>query len=277
MSIAGRNAVFFMRFMNFSIVGRRNLKSSLPIKWVRPEKIPCFKPEKSGDLKPLVEIDTRQYPLEFRDSEELKTADETVKRLFTLEYFPYNKTVEVIRATYLDRVKRHQFDNQSPEARVARMTANIRCMQQFMERFPKDARIKVRLKETIDKRKKLLKFLRTWDYKCFEWILDRLDLIYKPFPPQDVYKRVERKRSLRMLTDKYCEEIINQKLDKYKESLEAQQEEFLEEKIKTLKWIMKEEIGCGLDTSINEDDIKQVQDKLENLRKTRSQKTVSKQ
>uniref|UniRef100_A0A069DRB0 Small ribosomal subunit protein uS15m n=1 Tax=Panstrongylus megistus TaxID=65343 RepID=A0A069DRB0_9HEMI len=277
MSIAGRNAGFFLRFMNFSIVGRRNLKSSLPIKWVRPEKIPCFKPEKSGDLKPLVEVDTRQYPLEFRDSEELKTADETVKRLFTLEYFPRNKTVEVIRATYLDQVKRHQFDNQSPEARVARMTANIRSMQQLMERFPKNVRIKVRLKETIDKRKKLLKFLRTWDYKCFEWILDRLDLIYKPFPPQDVYKRVERKRSLRMLTDKYCEEIINEKIGKYKESLEAQQEEFLEEKIKTLKWIMKEEMDCGLDTSINEDDIKQVQDKLENLRKTRSQKSMSKQ
>uniref|UniRef100_A0A224XTV7 Small ribosomal subunit protein uS15m n=1 Tax=Panstrongylus lignarius TaxID=156445 RepID=A0A224XTV7_9HEMI len=277
MSIAGRNGVFLLRFMNFSIVGRRNLKSSLPIKWVRPEKIPCFKPEKSGDLKPLVEIDTSQYPLEFRDSEELKTADETVKRLFTLEYFPHNKTAEVIRATYLDQVKRHQFDNQSPEARVARMTANIRCMQQLMERFPKNAKIKVRLKETIDKRKKLLKFLRTWDYKCFEWILDRLDLIYKPFPPQDVYKRVERKRSLRMLTDKYCENIIDQKLDNYKESLEAQQEEFLEEKIKTLKWIIKEETDCGLDTSINEDDVKQVQDKLENLRKSRSQMSVSKQ
>lgn len=72
-----------------------------------------------------------------------------------------------------------------------------------------------------------------------------------------------------MLTDKYCEDIINRRLNEYKESLEAQQETFLENKIRTLKWIMKEEMDCGLDTSINEDDIKAVEDKLENLRKTK--------
>lgn len=48
------------------------LKSDLPIKWFRPEKIPCYKPEKSGDLKPLEQVDAKLLAPEFRDLEELK-------------------------------------------------------------------------------------------------------------------------------------------------------------------------------------------------------------
>lgn len=63
------------------------------------------------------------------------------------------------------------------------MTADIRDMQRFVEKFPHDKRTRVRLKETIDKRKRLLKYLRTWDYKCFEYVIEKLDLVYKPYPP----------------------------------------------------------------------------------------------
>ncbi|KAK9498744.1 hypothetical protein O3M35_003311 [Rhynocoris fuscipes] len=267
-----RKPVSYLNSLNLYVIGCRTLKSYLPVKWVRPEKIPCYKPEKSGDLKPLIEVDLKEAPLEFRNSEELKTADEIVKRVFSLEYFPHKKTVEVIKSTYLGKVKRHEFDTNSPEARVALMTASIREMQKHMELNPRNLRVKVRLKEKIDKRRKLLKFLRTWDYKCYEWILDRLDLFYKPVPPPEVYKRVERKRSLRMLTDKYCENIIKTRLDEYKESLESQQEEFLVQKIKNLKWIMNEEKECGLEPSITEEDIKIAMDKLENIRNSRNTK-----
>jgi Ribosomal protein S15P/S13E len=65
---------------------------------------------------------------------------------------------------------------------VARMTAEIRNMQQIMEQSPKDKRLKVKLKELIECRKKWLKFLRKWDYRRFEWLLEKLDLVYKPPP-----------------------------------------------------------------------------------------------
>lgn len=65
---------------------------------------------------------------------------------------------------------------------VARMTAEIRNMQQIMEQSPKDKRLKVKLKELIELRKKWLKFLRKWDYRRFEWLLEKLDLVYKPPP-----------------------------------------------------------------------------------------------
>jgi small subunit ribosomal protein S15 len=62
------------------------------------------------------------------------------------------------------------------------MTADIRNMQQVMEEFPRDKRCKVRLKELIERRKRWLKFLRRWDYKRFEWLLEKLDLVYKSPP-----------------------------------------------------------------------------------------------
>jgi small subunit ribosomal protein S15 len=69
------------------------------------------------------------------------------------------------------------------EAKIAKMTVNIRYRQECMEEFPRNLRVKVHLKELIDKRKKYLKYLRRWDYKRFEWLLEKLDLVYKPPPP----------------------------------------------------------------------------------------------
>jgi hypothetical protein len=57
----------------YQVIRNYAFKSDLKIKWVRPPKIPCIKPEKSGDLVPLPPVDKKQYPLEFQNSEELKT------------------------------------------------------------------------------------------------------------------------------------------------------------------------------------------------------------
>jgi len=65
---------------------------------------------------------------------------------------------------------------------VASMTANIRNLQEHYKLAPRDKNSRVALKEIIDKRKKRLKYLRTWDYKKFEWLLENLDLKYHPHP-----------------------------------------------------------------------------------------------
>jgi len=65
---------------------------------------------------------------------------------------------------------------------VASMTANIRNLQEHYKLAPRDKNSRVALKEIIDKRKKRLKHLRTWDYKKFEWLLENLDLTYHPHP-----------------------------------------------------------------------------------------------
>ena len=62
------------------------------------------------------------------------------------------------------------------------MTARIRSLQDYMEKFPRQSVVKVQLKELIDKRKRFLRYLRRWDYRRFEYMLEKLDLVYKPYP-----------------------------------------------------------------------------------------------
>lgn len=62
------------------------------------------------------------------------------------------------------------------------MTADIHYLQEYMKNNPRNKKAKVALKEKIDKRKKYLSKLRVWDYKRFEWILEKLNLVYKPRP-----------------------------------------------------------------------------------------------
>lgn len=50
-------------------------KSDLKIKWVRPEKIACIKPEKSGDASKLPPVDPNTYIPEFQKSKELAEYD----------------------------------------------------------------------------------------------------------------------------------------------------------------------------------------------------------
>ena len=60
---------------NLTLQSARNyaFKSDLKIKWVRPEKISCIKPEKSGDLSQLPPVDSAEFIPEFKKSQELKT------------------------------------------------------------------------------------------------------------------------------------------------------------------------------------------------------------
>lgn len=66
------------------------------------------------------------------------------------------------------------------------MTSEIQYLQKYIEKHPKNVKTKVFLKELIDKRKKFLAHLRRWDYRRFEWLLERLNLIYVSQPEYDI-------------------------------------------------------------------------------------------
>ncbi|XP_045471328.1 28S ribosomal protein S15, mitochondrial [Harmonia axyridis] len=238
-------------------------KSNLKIKWVRPAKIPCFKPEKSGDLEGFPQVDKNQIRDEFKHCKGLDTANELVKKLFTYEYAPRRFTVAHVVNKTAEKVKRHNNDFGSHEVIIAKWTGVIRAWQEVMERFPRNKRLKVHLKELIDKRKKYLRYLRRWDYKRFEWLLENLNLSYKPMP-LDVHW-VTRKDSLRKLTDKYCDQLKKDKLDELKLLLEAQQPAFLEEKIRVLEFIQDEERDCGIEPTISQEEIDNVKKQLAEL------------
>lgn len=89
--------------------------------WVRPEKTSSILPENSGDLSVYRKPDQTQFLLNYDKSEELKTADDLVKRMFTLENNPRKYSVHVYRESVRELVRRHDTDNGSMENRSERM------------------------------------------------------------------------------------------------------------------------------------------------------------
>ncbi|EDW60020.1 small ribosomal subunit protein uS15m [Drosophila virilis] len=242
-------------------------KSDLKIKWVRPEKISCIKPEKSGDLAKLPPLNPNEILPEYKDSKELANADETVKSMFMLSNNRNHLTTRYYRDQMVKEVQRHEQDYGSMEAKLAKMTAVIRRYQSHMEVHPRDKMIKVQLKELIDKRKKFLKYLRRWDYPRFEWILEKLDLVYKPPPAH--FHWVTRKESLQKLTDIYCEKIKEERLEAYHKELQAQQIPFLEDAIKKMLFVRKEQIDCDVPVTVTEQQIEDARKELAELKELR--------
>lgn len=148
---------------------------------------------------------------------------------------------------------------------MAILTAKIRYLQQVVQNGPRNGRINTNLKEMIEKRTKYLKYLRRWDYKRFEWILEKLDLEYKPQPEEFIM--IARKEGLRQLTRLHCEEIRDKRLKEYRKTLAAQQLPFLKEKLQNLEFIRKEQIELGIDVTVTQNDIDSVRVKYDELQK----------
>lgn len=140
------------------------------------------------------------------------------------------------------------------------MTARIRHLQEYMQKHPRNVRAKVHLKELIDKRKRFLRYLRGWDYKRFEWALEKLDLVYKPYPSQ--YHWITRKDSLRKLTDSHCDNIREERLSAYRKELEDQQIAFLERKLENLELIRREQQELKIPVTVSEEAIKAAKQQL---------------
>lgn len=116
----------------------------------------------------------------------------------------------------------------------------------------------------IDKRKKQLKYLRRWDYKRYEWLLENLNIIYKPSPTEVL--TVTRKDSLRKLTQIYCDGIKQERLVAYKLQLESEQMAFLEEKMQALKFIRDEQMECDVKVTVTQKEIDDVEKQLEEFK-----------
>lgn len=124
------------------LVSTRGLKSDLHIKWVRPEKIACWDPKKSGDLVPLEPLDMTKVPLEYQESEELKTyvttlnmislklpnstwfffsklfcsrANEYVRKVFSCAFMGRRFATQRARKELIDKVKSNHLDFTSCE------------------------------------------------------------------------------------------------------------------------------------------------------------------
>ncbi|XP_012219283.1 small ribosomal subunit protein uS15m [Linepithema humile] len=246
---------------NSSDLSRRYATSiaDYKITWVRPEKVSPILPEKSGDMGINIEIKPSDLCEMYSESPEIKDASNIVKKMFTLQYLPNKETIRTRRNKIMKLVHRYESDRKSPEAIIAFATSEILRGQEYLEKHPRNSRAKTYVKEMIDKRKKWLSNLRKWDYRRFEWILEKLNLVYKPIPSGPT--QITRKESFTRLTEKYCDKIVQDKLTAYKKELEDLQKDFYKEKAEKLAFIREEELACGLPPSVSEEDIEYVKQK----------------
>ncbi|XP_070501157.1 small ribosomal subunit protein uS15m [Chironomus tepperi] len=239
------------------------------IQWVRPAKIPATDPLKSGDLEKMKKIDEKELLLNFEKSKLLETANELVRSKFSVELNPRKEAVKLYVDEMIKKVQRHDSDYGSMEAKLAKMTAVIRAGQVALEENPKNKKMKQQIKELIEKRKKFLKFLRRYDYKRFEYMLEQLDIKYMPAP--DHFHWIARKEAMRSLTRRFCRNIKENRLDTYKQILQAQQLGFLENKIKNLEFIRNEQIECKVPVTITNEQINKVKKQYEELKHQREE------
>ncbi|CAL4061218.1 unnamed protein product, partial [Meganyctiphanes norvegica] len=237
-----------------AVVQRRHMAMRLEltengIVWRRPTYVPSWKPEKSGDLETNKEVDkSRPIRSIMCAQEALESVDEDTRRLLSLEFHSQREGNKVILDDVLKKIQRHQYDDGSMEAQIAKMTVKIRVWQKTVAQNKKDTEMRVKLQELIDKRKKTLKHLRRMDYKRFEWLIQRLGILYRP--PPEYFRWITRKTSLRKLVRIHYHTTRKERLKEYREILEAKKEPFLREKAETQMWIAETEQKLGLPVSV---------------------------
>lgn len=144
---------------------------------------------------------------------------------------------------------------------VAQMTARIRYLQNVVNTSKCRGKILVFTKQLIDRRYMVLRRLRNWDYKRFEWILEKLDIEFKPRPQHFIM--IARKEGLRRLTHAHCDDVRNTRLTEYHKQLKAEQLPFLSEKLKNMEFIRNEQLELGVEVTITQKDVDDVRQKYE--------------
>ncbi|XP_076758323.1 28S ribosomal protein S15, mitochondrial [Xylocopa sonorina] len=235
------------------------------INWKRPPRVPIYDPKKSGDVGLPVTIKPTDFKKYYQNSKEWEDADDLVKKMFSIAFQPGKDFVSLQREKTMELVKRHICDRGSMEVKIALLTSHIPHLLKVIEEHPRNGKVKTILKETVEKRNKYLRILRSYDYRRFEWVLERLNLVYVPEPRKP--QMVSRKDSIRRLTKNYCKDIIQKKLDAYRDQLKAEQKVFYLEKAEKLKSIMETEKEYGLEQTVTEEDIEAAQKKAEELLK----------
>lgn len=237
-------------------------------KWVRPERLFILAGDKSGDNSEIPDFDKNLLAFEFQQSKELETADDTVRRLFTLGFLPKRYLKKYYEEQLISLVRRHQYDEESIEARIARMTAEIRYLKML---WREKGGLGTHCIKLIWERKHCLEQLRSWDYPRYEWILEKLDLTYKPEPTEEYCFSAGRKDALQRLTDKHCEEFRDERLAEYREQLEAQQVEFLADKVEKLIFIRDEQLDLNIEVTITQEDIETARTQYEEVKQKRDE------
>lgn len=240
------------------------LKQLIKIKWKRPDPVPFNDPRKSGDqVVDVPPLYMDKPTLEYAQCSSLEAAPEDVKKVFSCAHKSRKSGVELVQKDFIDNIKRHELDETSREVNITRLTVKIRALQEHHRKFPLDKWAKVVLKEMIDKRNKYLRLLRTEDYKKFEWLLEELNIVFRPGPT--ILNKVWRKESIRRLVDKHNADVKSERLVQLRNMFNEEKVLFLKNKAEFLEYTLAQEKKYGRKLTVTEEEIKEVWKKYEDL------------
>jgi len=244
------------------------------VKWQRPVSIQTCNPEISGDeggleSLGLSSIDVTQPPIALQGSHALAVAPEEVKRVTSLDFARRRDLLDKLSQEVVKSVQRHPRDFSSIEVCIALKTVKIRNAQhELIKQWPyKNQPMKHHLTHMVSSRRNMIRILRESDYKKYEWLLEKLKLLYKPMPwdaePGTLNRKenIERKKSIEKLTDMWCDELQRNRLTAYRKKLEEQQPEFLRKKASTLEKIMNTERKLGIEITVTEEEVEECKKK----------------
>lgn len=240
------------------------LKQLIKIKWKRPDPVPFNDPRKSGDqVVDIGPLDMDKPTLDFAKCQNLESAPENVKKVFSCNHKGRRSGVDSVKKDFVDKIKRHEYDETSREVAITKFTVQLRAMQEHHRKFPLDKWAKVVLKEKIDRRNKLLRLLRMEDYKKFEWLLDELGIVFRPGPT--ILNNVHRKESVRRLVDKHIDDVKTNRLAQLRNKFNEEKIDFFKKKAQFLEYTLAQEKKYGRSPTVTEEEIKEAWKKYEQL------------
>ncbi|NXJ77912.1 RT15 protein, partial [Trogon melanurus] len=129
-------------------------------------------PSHLDDLPPtMLKKDYANVPI-------INSVDDVVKRLLSLEMASQKEKVKIKTQQLVEKVRRSPYDNGSSEVQIAMLTAKIRTYEEHLQKHPKDKNNRRRMLMDIDRRKKLLGYLRRVRYDTFENTCKQLNIQY---------------------------------------------------------------------------------------------------
>ncbi|XP_021231144.1 28S ribosomal protein S15, mitochondrial [Numida meleagris] len=144
-------------------------------------------PSHLDDLPPtMMKKDYANVPI-------INSVDDVVKRLLSLEMANQREKMKIKIQQLVEKVRRSPSDNGSFEVQTAILTAKIRTFEEHLQRHPKDKNNRRRMLMAMDRRNKLLAYLRRVRYDVFENTCKQLNIQYTPRP---AYSRRVTKRWL---------------------------------------------------------------------------------
>lgn len=75
-----------------------------------------------------------------------------------------------------DKFMRHEKDTGSPEVQIALLTARIRHLTEHVKKHKKDVHTRYGLRKLVEKRKKLMMYLKRTDYGKYVKVIKELGL-----------------------------------------------------------------------------------------------------